>query len=135
MTDLSSNAEPTERITRYIFNRQFIKTSYVEYGAFMPPDDGALSVARTELMSEDQVWQLGETSVRGTRQESLKGRADIKAQDFIDEDLSLIADGTPFKEHVSVVGWPDQESAILLKAELLAQKATPKRKPRISGSS
>ena len=84
----------------------------------MPPADKRLSVFRTSGLQEHEIWALGES----LRAQPLKGRADITAADVGETGLALDADDIP-PRHANIVGWPDDHSAIELKALELSQRA------------
>jgi hypothetical protein len=84
----------------------------------MSPADKRLSVFRTSGLEEHAIWILGES----LRAQPLKGRADITAAAVEETGLAVDADDIP-PRHANVVGWPDDHSAIELKALELSQRA------------
>jgi hypothetical protein len=93
----------------------------VKPAGFYPPADRRLSVFNITGLGEPEVWDIGKivTSVSGRH---LHGRGDILAEAVSQINLTLIADNTPAR-HVSVVGWPEDESKIQLMATQLAAAA------------
>jgi len=84
----------------------------------MPPADKRLSVFRTSGLGEQAIWTIGES----LRPQTLKGRADISAAAVEQTGLAIDADDIP-PRHANVVGWPDDHSAIELKAMELSERA------------
>ena len=115
-----NQVDATEILARYIFHRNHYRPSdnTVKYSAFMPPADKRLSVFRTPGLSEDAIWELGES----LRKQSLLGRADIAAAVVSDVELAIEADDIPHR-HANIVGWPDDQSAVKLKALELSERA------------
>jgi len=112
-----------ENLARYIFQKNHFSSqnNTVKYAAFMPPPSNRLSVFRILGLAENEIWRIGyevgEKSVR-----SLLGRADIKALSVIEAELHIDADDIP-PRHADIIGWPEEASAIKLKAIELAEKA------------
>ena len=115
-----SHVDAAEILARYIFHRNHYRPSdnTVKYSAFMPPADKRLSVFRTSGLEEQAIWTLGES----LRAQPLKGRADIAVAAVEETGLAVDADDIP-PRHANVVGWPDDHSAIELKALELSQRA------------
>ncbi len=113
----------SEDFTKYIFNKsQFSSLNKrVKYSVFMPSSNRRLSVFRISGISVQEVWKIGET-VGSQRASSLLARADIKATAVIDIGLEIDADDIP-PRHANIVGWPDEDSEIKLRAVELAEKA------------
>ena len=115
-----SHVDAAEILARYIYFRNQYRPSdnTVKYSAFMPPADKRLSVFRTSGLSEDAIWELGGF----LRTQSLLGRADIAAAVVSDVGLAIEADDIPHR-HANIVGWPDDQSAVKLKALELSERA------------
>jgi hypothetical protein len=84
----------------------------------MPPEDKRLSVFRTSGLREYEIWELGGS----LRAKLCWGRADIAAGDVSETGLAVAADDIP-PRHANIVGWPDDNSAIKLKALELSERA------------
>lgn len=69
-------------------------------------------------LRENEVWALGEK----LRPEPPLGRADINVAAVRETGLTVDADDIP-PRHANIVGWPDEASAIKLKAMELAEQA------------
>jgi hypothetical protein len=115
-----SHVDANEILARYIYFRNHYRPSdnTVRYSAFMPPADKRLSVFRTSGLGEYGIWALGES----LRPQPLKGRADITVAAVRETGLALDADDIP-PRHANIVGWPDDHSAIELKALELSERA------------
>ena len=113
--------EPTEALARYIYSKSYYRSSdnTVRHSAFMPPKNRGLSVFRISGLRENEIWQLGDNL---RTDQPLLGRADIKAGSVNETGLAVEADDIPHR-HANIVGWPDDDSAIRLKALQLAEKA------------
>ena len=114
------HVDAAEILARYIYYRNHYRPSdnTVKYSAFMPPADKRLSVFRTSGLEEYAIWILGES----LRAQPLKGRADITAAAVRETGLALDADDIP-PRHANIVGWPDDHSAIELKALELSERS------------
>lgn len=114
---------PSNDLTKYIFNKsQFSSLNKrVKYSVFIPPANRRLSVFRIVNLSENEVWEIG-NDVGTERELTLLARADIKVSSVTETGLKIDADDRP-PRHANIVGWPDEDSAIKLKAMELAEKA------------
>jgi hypothetical protein len=77
-----------------------------------------LSVFKISGLHEDEIWKIGGS----LRIQTLLGRADIS--DFFIKriGLEIESDDIP-PRHANIVGWPEESSAVKLKAVELAQKS------------
>jgi hypothetical protein len=85
----------------------------------MPPKNRRLSVFRVSGLLENEIWQLVDNL---RTDQSLLGRADIKARSVNETGLAVEADDIP-PRHANIIGWPDDDLAIRLKALELAETA------------
>jgi hypothetical protein len=118
------HVNPDENLARYLFSRKHYSTAYqtVKYTAFIPPPaNNRLSVFRISDLSGSEVWNIGE-NIGTQRGKTLFGRADIEAMSILETGLSINADDIPHR-HANIIGWPEEASAIKLKAIELAEKA------------
>lgn len=130
-TDLPWPPEPAEPLTRYLLSqRQFYRARRtVSASAFVPGNDGRLSVFRTLGLGEPGIWALGEEEV--TRPPfRLHGRADLAIQTAYDAGISLAPDPPPSR-HADLADWPADESARLLTATQLADAAELRLNPSV----
>lgn len=118
-----SPVDSNENLSRYLFSRNNYSPTkqIVHYTAFIPPPDKRLSVFRISALSENDIWNIGE-SVATQRGKQLLGRADIEAVPVYEAGLSIEPDVSP-PRHANIIGWPDEDSAIKLAAIELAQKS------------
>jgi hypothetical protein len=116
----SGVVDATETLSRYIYSRNHYRSSdqTVRYSAFIPPEDNRLSIFRISGLQEADIWKIGE----GLRRQQLHGRADIEAVVVNEIGLGIVADDIP-PRHANIIGWPEEASAIKLKAIELADKA------------
>jgi hypothetical protein len=115
------NLREDEILARYLYRRKQFKpsTSEVRHQAFMPPADQRLSVGRTDGLSEQQVWDLGDSL--GLPSPPI-ARGELGVVEVLETGLKVDPDNDP-PRHASIVGWPSDESAILEKAVLLSRAA------------
>lgn len=115
-----------ELLARFIiFSRHFRPSdNTVKADAFMPHPQVELSVTRHREAKEDELWQEG-IRVAAIRFATLYGRADVKAETFEGEGLSVVARpiGTENPNHADVVNWPAEKPAQKLKAREIAIKS------------
>ncbi|MDE0011730.1 MAG: hypothetical protein OXU36_11315 [Candidatus Poribacteria bacterium] len=130
------NLPPDEKLTRFIFDRDGFAPckGIVRFKAFMPPKVSKgppivyspdLSVCRRSVISgcgvlpEDKVWEIGLTHVHrpGRR---LKARADFTVGDIYENNLQVVPDPQPFKEHANITPFPPDELGCLRLATKLA---------------
>jgi hypothetical protein len=110
-----------EQLARYLFSKNHYRPSdrTVKHSAFIPPPDKKLSVFQITDLPEIDIWSMGEN----LRDRLLVGRADILAGYVYKADLSIDLDNNPPK-HANIIGWPDEPSAVKLRALELAEQAT-----------
>lgn len=114
---------PAEDLTKYIFNKSQFSSSNkrVKYSVFIPPSNRRLSVFRVVGLSENEVWEIG-NAVGTERELTLLARADFKVSSVTKIGLEIDVDDIP-PRHANIVGWPEEDSAIKLKALELAERA------------
>lgn len=115
-----NQSENQEILARYIFTKSQIRISdrMVKYSAFIPPEDRRLSVFRISGLQDAEIWKIGEK----LRSQTLLGRADVESALVKKIGLGIEADDIPAR-HANIIGWPDELSAIKLKAMELAKEA------------
>ena len=110
-------------VSRYILSRSQFSVNRVKPAAFLPPDDGRLSVFGIDGLFEAGIWSIGMTWVAQPRGATLYARADVASSAVEDSGLRVDVDNTP-PRHANVIGWPDEKSAQKLKAGILAEAAS-----------
>ena len=130
MNDIS----PDEVITCFIFSdKHFARTSgTVKFRVFMPPlvskeppkYSTDVSVCRISAMSdsgvlpEDKVWEIGLKYVQKPDRR-IKARADLLVSDVYENNLKVIPDPEPYKEHANITPFPpDRLGCQMLATEL-----------------
>jgi len=110
----------TETLARYLYSKNQYRPSdnSVKHNAFIPPPNKQLSVFRITALLENEIWRIGDSLSDRTP----LGRADIQAESVYDADLLIFLDDIP-PRHANIINWPEEQSAIKLKAIELAQKA------------
>lgn len=118
--------EDTEPLGRYLLSKGYfsIQNKRVKYSAFMPPPlDLHLSVFKTQGLTEDEIWTLGEEVVKKNQpSRTLYGRGEIILLNIKAVDLELVPDNKP-PRHANVIGWPQEKHARMLIAQELAAEA------------
>jgi len=121
-----------ELLARFIiFSKHFRSSNNtVKPDAFIPHPLIELSVTRHREATEDELWREGER-VAAIRSATLHGRADVPADAFEDQDLSVVA--KPIipenPNHADVINWPTEKPAQKMKAREIADKAVFASKP------
>lgn len=116
---------PEELLSRYLFNpRKFDpSTRKVKYPAFLPnPNNGETSVFRTSSLPKREIWRIGDNI--GERRKvpvSVLARGDVPAGHVVKSGLKIDPDKKSL--HANIIGWPEEKSAQILAAMLLADKA------------
>ena len=114
-----------EKLTRFIFDKDGFSRckGTVRFKAFMPPKiskdppivySSDLSVCRISAISGsgvlpgDKVWKIGLTHAHRPGR-TLKARADFSASDVYENNLQVVPDPQPFKEHANIMPFPSDE--------------------------
>jgi hypothetical protein len=114
----------SECLTRYIIEKSYYRSDKtVRHNAFMPPDNGRLSVFRISALSLEVIWELGERHVAIPRNKPLLGRADIFAIEVFSRGLEICPERDPDERHASIVRWPQERERRKMIAVELASKA------------
>lgn len=113
-----------EQLARFILFSKWLRSDEtVRPEAFMPHPYVDLSVTRHQALSEQEIWEIGQ-SVGGTRQAMLYGRADIRASDVLRQSLGVESAPVPSNpNHANIIGWPEQKPAQKIIALQLAAVA------------
>jgi hypothetical protein len=120
-----------ERLARMIHYRKHIKQDkFVKADAFLPYKHVELSVVRHRELSESEIWEIGR-HIAALRELPLLGRGDISAIDARNENLNVVpAEGPDLpKNHADIVGWPGDKPTQMLRAAMIAARATFARPP------
>jgi len=118
----SRTVSPDERISRYIFDKRYMRGG-VSPAAYMPPRSGGTSVYRTSGCTEKRIWLLGLLFVERKRRDNVKilGRADLNSRIVFGEDLNIRPSFRPHPRHADLTNWPDDKAQQKDKAIALAQ--------------
>jgi hypothetical protein len=114
-----------ELLARFIiFSKHFRPSdNTVKPDAFVPHPQVELSVTRHRAATNDELWQEG-NRVAAIRSATLYGRADVAAETFESEDLSVVP--KPISEnpnHADVIDWPTDKPSQKMKACEIASRA------------
>jgi hypothetical protein len=115
---------PDELLSRYILYGSYVrKDKTVKPESFIPHPYPDLSVTRNQDLPEAQIWGFGsEVAVKSGRQ--LYGRAENRADDYMEHELVVKADPAPENPyHANVTGWPEGKPLQKMLAVQIAAKA------------
>lgn len=128
-----------EVITCFIFSdKHFARTSgTVKFRVFMPPivsknptvyspDVSVCRISETSdggVLPDDEVWKIGLQHVQkpGRR---IKARADLLVSDVYKNNLKVIPDPEPYKEHANITPFPADRLGCQMLATELARVST-----------
>ena len=123
-TGVSASVMDDETVARFIFSSKHIRQDRsIKHEAFMPRRGEGLSVVRHDDMGDTELWAIGRAMEQG-RVDTLHGRTDVEAAAFVEQRLQVVAapiELTP--HHAEVRGWPDDKSARMLVAKMIAARA------------
>ena len=123
-TGVSLSVMDDETLARFVFSSHHIRQDRtVRHEAFMPRRGEGLSVVRHDNMGDTELWAIGRAMEQG-RVDTLHGRTDVEAAAFVEQRLQVVAapiELTP--HHAEVRGWPDDKSARMLVAKMIAARA------------
>lgn len=103
-----------ERVSRFVLDKRHLKADVIKFRAFEPPSaDTALSVTRSEGLSEADLWAHGDRWVAAPANREVVARGDFtpaqaRAVTFDGFQLAIVADEPP-PRHANVIGWPPVE--------------------------
>jgi hypothetical protein len=120
-----------EVIARYLLSSSDYSSSKsrVKYRALEPsPQDQCTSVFRIDGLTENQIWDMGTSSVAEPRARRIHARADIIVSAIVNLNLAIRPDEPPVR-HALISGWSDEKHARMAKAQELATEASLKVKP------
>lgn len=113
-----------EQLARFVLFSNWLRSdATVRPQAFMPHPHVDLSVTRHQLLSEYEIWAIGQ-GIANARGKTLYGRADIRASDVLRQSLDVKS--APVQNnpsHANIVGWPEQKPAQKIIALQLAAAA------------
>ena len=103
--------EHYEPLARFITDDRHINkgTRSVKFQCFNPArKTNDLSVYRTKLCPEAEIWSIAERFVTGLRDDKARvlARAEVPLHIVQEQGLILNPDGKPHKRHLNIEGWP-----------------------------
>jgi hypothetical protein len=117
-------------IGRFVLRKKWIRDGKeVKHHAFIPPNEGRLSVNEHNVSDADELWPVGE-DVAQQRGLQLFGRADVSMT--IVQRTRLTVEAAPLAgnpTHVEITGWPSDKEDRISKAQELAADAKYHPKP------
>ena len=129
---LPEHIDDDEPLSRFIFSSRHIAklAGRVRGPAFLPSRDGETSVSRVKGIQDNEVWLLGDTA-RGSRPETLHGRADITTRAVRSVRLQVVPAEPPLR-HGVIISWPETKDAQMELAQILADESTWVANPNIA---
>lgn len=121
---LPGTVEQDERLTRFIFQRNYIDKARARAkpDALLPHGTPLqTSVFRTVDLDDEQVWGIG-SPIAVERKRVLRARADFLAGAVAATALRLEPDNVPAR-HANIVGWPEEKAAQLMLASVIVAEA------------
>ncbi len=109
---LSDSIAADEPLARFVHESNKFNKSGAKPGAFMPPANGLLSVARHPKEPLDGLRFLAEEFLPGV---DVYGAAMLSAGDALNTGLSVIPEEPP-PRHANITGWPTSSDPELQKA-------------------
>jgi hypothetical protein len=114
-----------ESLTRYIFERRYVKDGRAKQGAFLPElykQRLETSVCRISNINETRIWHLGRTA-RPTKQ--LHARADFPVVVAYSQKLDCVpVPEVNFPEHAVLIGWPEAAEEKMRQKAIAAELAS-----------
>ena len=100
-----------EILSRFVLQTNWFSSSEnrVKYAAFLPDKNGETSVFRTSGITNNEIWEIGDSEVSIKRGKPILRRADIGTNNVISKDLEVIPREPPLR-HANIIGWPDERS-------------------------
>jgi len=117
-----------ENLSRFIFSSSHFNAAGAKHAAFMPRN-GETSVFCTSSISEDEIWDIGESVVGINIEPSLKARADIICNEVRKTGLDVISETSTHPLHANITNWPEERDEQLELAIELANTSKFHRKP------
>lgn len=113
-----------ELLARFITaSKWFRSDNSVRQDAFIPYPNRDLSVTRHGLLTEQELWEIGQ-EIANARPVNLYGRADIVAEDIRRQKLTIEPMPVPENaNHACILGWPSDKPAQKIRALELAAAA------------
>ena len=112
-TVASPPVEEEELLARFVTVAKWVREDQtIRQDAFIPPKDLNLSVTRHLVLSQDELWAIGQAvadAVAKHPKAVLYGSADIRVRQVTHEKLRVEPAPLPENEnHAHITGWPDK---------------------------
>jgi len=116
---LAPHIADAEPLARFVVEDNKFRPSdnSVKHNAFLPANDLATSVFRTDGLSGEQLSELGREQVATPRGKTLYGWGQCVAKDVRDSELDVVAAPTSHLRHANIVGWSKEKSEQKLQAQ------------------
>ena len=118
--------EVSERISRHILSKRYFSAANrtVKYAAYLPAPNGETSVYRTSLLSEEEIWKIGQEYVAKPSKRTLYARGDTTAAVILKTGLDVTPETTPHPLHANILNWPSEKDEKKMFAIEIVNEAT-----------
>ena len=127
-----------ERLSRYVTNKDHLNAARdrLHFRAFLPSSKRQeVSIIRTEQLTEEKVWEIGDRVVAEPAGRIILARGDVMArqvgESHVDDWRLTVVPDEPPPRHALIGGWPPAEESEIRKllAQQLRAAATLRLKP------
>ena len=121
---LQDSISPLEFLARFILQKKWYRADKtIRHNAFMPNQNGEVSVYRTKDLTCQQINEIGQLHVAEIQSKKLLGRAEIVTSSILKQNLKIEAAPEPHPRHTNIIGWPTDKSKHKMIAIELAAEA------------
>jgi hypothetical protein len=121
-------ASDADKIARYIFERDWLRSNPIKHNVFMPNSKypNEISVFLVTECSEESIWDIG-SRIRTDKE--VLARADLKVAEVqkiangMGGFLQVLVDGVGHPKHANIKAVPSEKSLMRVVATELAEKA------------
>ena len=120
---LQDTISPLECLARFILQKKWYRADKtIRHNAFMPNQNGEVSVYRTKDLTCQQINEIGHLHVAEIQNKKLLGRAEIVTSSILKQDLKVEPEPRPHPRHANIVEWPaDKSEHKMIAIELAAE--------------
>ena len=112
-----------ECLARFILQKKWYRADKtIKHNAFMPNQNGEVSVYRTNDLTGQQINEIGRLHVAEILNKKLLGRAEIVTSSILKQNLKIEVDPEPHPRHANIIGWStDKSKHKMISIELAAE--------------
>ncbi len=121
---MQDRISPLECLARFILQKKWYRADKtIKHNAFMPNQNGEVSVYRTNDLTGQQINEIGRLHVAEILNKKLLGRAEIVTSSILKQNLKIEVDPEPHPRHANIIGWSTDKSKHKMIAIELAAEA------------